>query len=109
MNILDRFYNDILIGTSKGKVSIEELDDQQLMIQNNLTKKFIRTFLSVAHHRNDIEVLNYPLDVDFNMRLRLLICFKIKGLIILYLEKKIKLFLKRVVFVNKRSICKLIV
>ena len=72
------FYNDILIGTSKGKVSIEELDDQQLMIQNNLTQKFIRTFLSVAHHRNDIEVLNYPLDVDFNMRLRTIDMFQDK-------------------------------
>ena len=105
MNILDMFYNDILIGASKGKVSIEELDDQQLMIQNNLTQKFIRTFFSVAHHRNDIDVLNYPLDVDFNMRLRT----QDKMINNSLLRKKIKLFLKRVVFVNKRSICKLIV
>lgn len=47
----------------------KEPDDKQNEIQQNLTDKFIRTFLRLTHHYNGIEVESYPLEYDSNMHL----------------------------------------
>ncbi|MBR2678224.1 MAG: hypothetical protein IKE63_02285 [Bacilli bacterium] len=42
----------------------EELELRNDNLQNNITNKFIRTFLRVAYHNKNIDIINYPYEVD---------------------------------------------
>lgn len=54
-----------------------ELLYKQEKIQENLTEKFLRTFLRLKQHYNGINIISYPFDVDSNLHMNLsgdLIC-----------------------------------
>lgn len=48
----------------------KELEDEQIRIQTNLTEKFLRTFLRLAHHYENISVFAYPDDANNSLYLR---------------------------------------
>ena len=49
--------------------TLEKFNEEQTRIQSNLTEKFIRTFLRVAHHFNNINVTSYPFEQDSSLHL----------------------------------------
>lgn len=42
----------------------QNLEEKRLLIQSNLTNKFIRDFMRLKHHFNGIGILSYPMEVD---------------------------------------------
>lgn len=42
----------------------QNLEEKRLLIQSNLTNKFIRDFMRLKHHFNGIDILSYPMEVD---------------------------------------------
>lgn len=42
----------------------QNLEEKSLLIQSNLTNKFIRDFMRLKHHFNGIDILSYPMEVD---------------------------------------------
>lgn len=57
-SFLPERWNAKLIANKLRKIDSEE----QLKIQNNLTEKFIRTFLRLEHHYDNLKVLSYPME-----------------------------------------------
>lgn len=52
------------------KNKANELYSDQIRIQNNITQKFIRTFLRLCHHYRNINVVSLPGDYDNNLYLK---------------------------------------
>ena len=46
--------------SEKGLKSYDKYYDKQITIQFNLTEKFLRTFLRLTHHYNNLNVITYP-------------------------------------------------
>lgn len=42
----------------------QNLEEKRLLIQSNLTNKFVRDFMRLKHHFNGIGILSYPMEVD---------------------------------------------
>ena len=42
----------------------QNLEEKRLLIQSNLTNKFIRDFMRLKHHFNGIDILSYPMEID---------------------------------------------
>lgn len=42
----------------------QNLEEKRLLIQSNLTNKFIRDFMRLKHHFNGVGILSYPMEVD---------------------------------------------
>lgn len=42
----------------------QNLEEKRLLIQSNLTNKFIRDFMRLKNHFNGIDILSYPMEVD---------------------------------------------
>lgn len=53
----------------KDNAEYENLINEQLRIQNNLTEKFLRTFLRLKIHYKEIEALAYPFEIDSSLHL----------------------------------------
>ncbi len=49
----------------------KELDIEHEYIQNNLTNKLIRTFLRLACHYNNLEVVSFPYEVDSSLHVNI--------------------------------------
>ena len=49
--------------------SYEEYSDEQNRIQSNLTEKLLRTFLRLTHHCNNLNIVSYPTEQDFNLHI----------------------------------------
>lgn len=61
-------YNALL----RGKIDVlrgNDILNRDESIQNNLTEKFIRTFLRLKHHYNNINILSIPYELDSNLHL----------------------------------------
>ena len=50
---------------------LEELSERNLLIQSNLTEKFLRIFRRLDYHHDGISILNYPYEVGENMEMYL--------------------------------------
>lgn len=50
---------------------LEELSERNLLIQSNLTGKFLRIFRRLDYHHDGISILNYPYEVGENMEMYL--------------------------------------
>lgn len=48
----------------------EELYHKQLETQSNLTDKFLRTFLRLCHHYNNLEITSYPMEISSELSIR---------------------------------------
>lgn len=59
------------INKSKSELDFKNYESDQLLIQNNLTNKLIRTFLRMKIHYNNINVVSYPGDVDNNLIIKI--------------------------------------
>lgn len=64
IDMVDR--QGILSDTTKGSL----LDDQEYL-QRNMTEKFLRTFLRLVHHYENIEINSYPTELDLNLHLNI--------------------------------------
>ena len=42
----------------------QNLEEKRLLIQSNLTNKFIRDFMRLKNHFNGIDILSYPMEID---------------------------------------------
>jgi len=59
------------LNKSKNELDFKNYESEQLLIQNNLTNKLIRTFLRMKIHYNNINVVAYPGDVDNNLIIKI--------------------------------------
>ena len=67
ISVLERKYD-------LGKISYKEkinLEEKIIDIQKNLTEKFIRTFLILAHHYDGMNIESLPLELDSNLHISL--------------------------------------
>ena len=69
-------WNDKELMFDKKSRVINEFDkaieqEKHEYIQRNLTEKLIRTFLRLSYHSDDIEIENYPFEVDSSLKLNL--------------------------------------
>lgn len=49
---------------------LNNLTDEQLRIQSNLTEKFIRTFSRIVYHHPDLTINYYPFEYDSNLKIK---------------------------------------
>ena len=50
---------------------VGELSERNLLIQSNLTEKFLRIFRRLDYHHDGISILNYPYEAGENMEMYL--------------------------------------
>ena len=55
------------LGDKAKKDLMQHYEEEQLRIQNNLTQKFIRSFLRVSYHFPNIQVISLPFESDENL------------------------------------------
>lgn len=56
---------------SKGnEETLQELENEQLRIQTNLTEKFLRTWNRVVYHHTNLEVVSYPFEQSSNLKIK---------------------------------------
>ena len=46
---------------------VEDFYNKSIMLQTNLTDKFLRVFRRLEYHHSGIDILNYPMDLDSNL------------------------------------------
>lgn len=46
-----------------------QLESDMIRNQSNMTDKFLRTFLRLAHHFDGLDVISYPFEMDSNLRM----------------------------------------
>ena len=63
--------NYLAKGEEERKQLFEQLQQEQIRIQNNLTQKFIRNFYRLQHHFPNIEICSVPFEVDECLNLNL--------------------------------------
>lgn len=66
-SILPVRWNAKSIGIDRVSKNTEERKEEQNKIQDNLTNKYIRTFLRLQHHYDGVDILSYPYELDSNL------------------------------------------
>lgn len=70
--LIERWNAKVISNDLKSKLKIksyEEYSDEQNRIQSNLTEKLLRTFLRLTHHCNNLNIVSYPTEQDFNLHI----------------------------------------
>lgn len=70
--LIERWNAKVISNDLKNKLKIksyEEYSDEQNRIQSNLTEKLLRTFLRLTHHCNNLNIVSYPTEQDFNLHI----------------------------------------
>ena len=68
--LLERWNSKVMANKfrdARGIKPYEEAHEEQLRIQSNLTEKFLRTFLRLNHHCDNLSVTSYPMEQSFNL------------------------------------------
>ena len=66
-----RYLSRDIVANEQSLESREKLLERNERIQRNVTDKFIRTFMRVAHHMDDCEVTMFPYEYDEFLHFRL--------------------------------------
>ena len=70
--LIERWNSKVIANHIKEKyknVDYNELYKFQLNIQSNLTEKFLRTFLRLNYHCDNLEIKEYPMEQDSNLHI----------------------------------------
>ncbi len=70
--LIERWNAKVISNDLKSKIGIksyEEFSDEQIRIQSNLTEKFLRTFLRLVHHCDNLKIVSYPMEQDSNLHI----------------------------------------
>lgn len=68
--LLERWNAKVMSNKFKDARGVKPYDEsysEQLRIQSNLTEKFLRTFLRLNHHCDNLSITSYPMEQTFNL------------------------------------------